>query len=375
MTEPGGGGPGAGGRPGSGAGPGGGEGPADAGRQDPPSDPIAVGAAIEGRPDDTALPLDGHLHTVMSPDAAVAIDTYAAAALARGIAEIAITDHVDFEPSAPAYAHADFATRERYVRDAAARWAGRGVAIRFGIEVTYQSRYEPEIREHLARHPYDHAIGSVHVMRDDPYVKGRVAAWVAGRTFGEIVAPYFAEVLAAARSGLFDTLGHLDFVKRYVAPYVPPAAFAAAPEAYEPILVALVESGTGLEVNTSGLRQAAEETYPAPWAVARFRALGGVRVTVGSDAHLARSFAFGLGRGYDVAADAGFGEVVLGGRRSRPSGGGADAGGRVLVARANPRAAHPEPADGRPGADPADPARPGAGSGAAGRPSPRPAGG
>lgn len=342
---------------------------------DPPLDRAAVSAAIEGRPDDAALPFDGHLHTVMSPDADVAIDTYAAAALARGIAEIAITDHVDFEPSAPAYAHADFATRERYVRDAAARWADRGVTIRFGIEVTYQSRYAPEIREHLARHAYDHAIGSVHVMRDDPYVKGRVAAWVAGRTFGEIVAPYFAEVLAAARSGLFDTLGHLDFVKRYVAPYVPPVAFAAAPEVYEPILVALVESGTGLEVNTSGLRQAAEETYPAPWAVAWYRELGGTRVTIGSDAHVARSFAFGLGRGYDVAAHAGFGEVVLGGRRSQLSGGDADAVGHVLVARENPRAAHPGPADGRPGADPAAPGRPGAGSGTAGRPSPRSSGG
>jgi histidinol-phosphatase (PHP family) len=346
-----------------------------AGPSSSPPDDTAVNAAIEGRPDDTALPFDGHLHTVMSPDADVAIDTYAAAALARGIAEIAITDHVDFEPSAPAYALADFATRERYVRDAATRWADRGVTIRFGIEVTYQSRYEPEIREHLARHAYDHAIGSVHVMRDDPYVKGRVAAWVAGRTFDEIVAPYFAEVLAAARSGLFDTLGHLDFVKRYLAPHVPPAAFAAAPEVYEPILVALVGSGTGLEVNTSGLRQAAEETYPAPWAVARFRALGGARVTVGSDAHLARSFAFGLGRGYDVAADAGFRDVVLGGRRPLLSGGGADAGGRVLVARANPRSEHRQPADERPGADPTAPGRPGAGPGAAGRPSPRSSGG
>jgi histidinol-phosphatase (PHP family) len=285
-----------------------------------PSDP-AVAEAVEGRPDDRDLPFDGHLHTLMSPDASVAIDTYAAAAVARGIAEIAITDHVDFEPTAPAFAYADLATRERYVRDAADRWADRGVKIRFGIEVTYQSRYEEEIREHLARGPYEHAIGSVHVMRDDPYTQDRVAAWVDGRSFAEIVAPYFAEVLAAARSGLFDALGHLDFVKRYLAPLVPPAAFAASPETYEPILAALVESGTGLEVNTSGLRQAAGETYPAPWVVARFHELGGTRVTVGSDAHVARSFAFGLGRGYDIATAAGFDDLTLGGRRGTAAGG------------------------------------------------------
>jgi histidinol-phosphatase (PHP family) len=297
--------------------------------------------AIEGRPDDADLPLDGHLHTLMSPDAVPAIEVYAEAAVARGIRELAITDHIDFDPTAPAYAYAGYAARERYVRDAAERWAGRGVTIRFGVEVTYQARYEADIREHLARHPYDYAIGSVHVMRDDPYTKERVAGWVEGRSLPEIVAPYFAEVLGAARSGLFDTLGHLDMVKRYLFPHVRPEELAAAPELYEPILSALVDSGTGLEVNTSGLRQAAGEVYPAPWAVARFRELGGTRVTVGSDAHLARSFAFGLGRGYDLAAAVGF-ETV--GFRS----GGTRRQGGHSIAIPNPRARSATRQDGDP---------------------------
>ena len=273
------------------------------------------------RPDDTDLPLDAHLHTDLSPDADVSIDSHAAAAVARGIREIAITDHLDFDPLAPAFAYAEHAVRERYVRDAAERWAPHGVTIRFGVEITYQARYEAEIREHLRARAYDYAIGSVHVMRDDPYRADRVAAWVAGRSLAEIVAPYFGEVLAAIRSGLFDTMGHLDFVKRYLAPHVTPADLAAAPELYEPLLAALVESGTSLEVNTSGLRQSPGETYPAPWAVARFRELGGDRVTVGSDAHFAPSFAFGLGRGYAAAAEAGFGSVAFRAGGTRMQGG------------------------------------------------------
>ena len=81
---------------------------------------------------------------------------------------------------------------------------------------------------------------------------------------------------------------------------------AAAPDLYEPILRALIESGTALEVNTSGLRQAAAETYPSPAIVARFRELGGTRVTIGSDAHAEGDFAWGLDDGYAAAADAGF---------------------------------------------------------------------
>jgi histidinol-phosphatase (PHP family) len=281
----------------------------------------AVGPAV-----DRDLPLDSHLHTDLSPDADVPIDAYCAAAVERGIPELAITDHLDFDPRAPAFAFRDYATRERIVREAAERWSGLGLAVRFGIEITYEARREAEIRDHLARHAYDFVIGSVHVMHYSPYTASRVAGFVAGRSFEAVVGPYFAEVTAAARSELFDTLGHLDYVKKYVAPLVPPSMFAAAPDVYEPVLQALIESGTGLEVNSSGLRQAPRETYPAPWVVARYREMGGAIVTAGSDAHRVHSFAYGLAHAYRVIERAGFREVAI---RRRP--GDARAAERVAV--------------------------------------------
>jgi histidinol-phosphatase (PHP family) len=252
------------------------------------------------------LPLDSHVHTDLSPDSAVPIDVYAEAAVERGISEIAITDHVDFEPGAPAFGYSTFADRERIVRGAAERWGPRGVDIRFGVELTYDRTWEAEIRDHLARHAYDFTIGSVHDRVDSPYSSRRVAAWVEGRSIAEIVAPSFDEVAAAARSGLFDAIGHIDVIKRFLHPWVMPAAFAAAPELYEPILHALVESGTALEVNVSGLRFPVAESFPPPAIVARFHELGGRAVTVGSDAHRADQFAWGLADGYAIAADAGF---------------------------------------------------------------------
>ena len=258
------------------------------------------------------LPLDAHLHTDLSPDSDVPVDVFAAQAVERGIAEIAVTDHVDFDPTAPAYDFATFAQRERTVRHAAETWAERGVTIRFGVEITWDSRWADDIRAHLADHAYDFIIGSVHVYADSPYAPANVRGWVAGRPLREVVRPYFDEVEAAARSGLFDVLGHLDFVKRYLVPLVTPTALAAAPELYEPILTALVDSGTGLEINTSGLRQPASETYPSPAIVARYRELGGRAVTVGSDAHRAGTFAWALDDGYAAAAAGGFTELTLG---------------------------------------------------------------
>jgi histidinol-phosphatase (PHP family) len=258
------------------------------------------------------LPLDAHLHTDLSPDSDVPVDVYAALAAERGIAELAITDHVDFDSRDPAFEYSTYADRERTVREAAERWADRGVAIRFGVELTYNRTWEDDIRTHLARHAYDFTIGSVHDWPGSPY-RGAdaVAAWVPGRSLAEIVEPYVAEVTAAARSGLFDAIGHLDVVKRYLLPHVTVAQLAAAPELFEPALVALVDSGTALEVNSSGLRQPAGETYPGPGLVARFRELGGTRLTAGSDAHREHAFAFGLEAGYRVVAAAGFRELTF----------------------------------------------------------------
>lgn len=258
------------------------------------------------------LPLDAHLHTDQSPDSSVPIDVYAAQAVARGIAEIAITDHVDFDPRDPAYAYTRFEDRERVVRDAAERWASQGLTIHFGVELTYTRQWDDDVRAHLARHRYDYTIGSVHDWPDSPYVPGRVAAWVAGRSLDEILAPYYDEIVAAARSGLFDTIGHLDVVKRYLHPHVSVAELAERRDLQDRALRAIVEAGVALEVNSSGLRYPGAETYPSAETVARFRELGGERVVTGSDGHRAESFAWRLDEAYRHLATAGFEALSFG---------------------------------------------------------------
>ena len=257
------------------------------------------------------LPLDAHLHTDQSPDSSVPIDVYAALAVERRIPEIAITDHVDFDPRDPAFRYTRFEDRERTVRRAAERWAKEGVTIRFGAELTYNRRWEADVRDHLAKHRYDYVIGSVHDWPESPFWPSRVGAWVEGRTLDEIVEPYYDEIIAAARSGLFDTIGHLDVVKRYLHPYVTAEQLAARPDLQEPALRAIVEGGVSLEVNSSGLRYPGAETYPSGPVVARYRELGGKRVVVGSDAHARSSFAHRLGESYRHLIDAGFGVLTF----------------------------------------------------------------
>jgi len=264
------------------------------------------------------LPLDAHLHTDLSPDADVPLDAYAALARARNVAELAITDHLDFEPGAPAYAFTDYDRRLRMVRDAAERWDGCPL-IRFGVEITYQRRHEAAIREHLGGHAYDYVIGSVHVARDHPLASRTTAqAWSRTQSVHTAGAWYWDEVAGAIDSGLFDTIGHLDVIKRWLRPLFGPFVYEAHGEVYEPLLAALVASGAALEVNSSGLRDDIPgpfphpgETYPPAAAVARFRELGGRRVVAGSDAHRLHSFGGALGGAYAAIRAAGYDRLAF----------------------------------------------------------------
>ncbi len=253
-----------------------------------------------------ALPLDAHLHTHLSPDADVPLDAYAALAREQGVAELAITDHIDFVVGDPAYHYAEYDRRIRMVRDAAERWAGEPV-IRLGLEATYEHGVEEAVRDYLARHPYDYVIGSVHMTRRTPFRDpGTAATWCAGKTHREATDFYWDEVERAIRSGLFDTIGHLDFVKRYTQPYLGPFEYEPHADIYDRLLRALVETGVALEMNASGLRQEPHEPYPPSTVVARFRELGGERVVAGSDAHRVEHFAFGLTDVYRAIGRAGF---------------------------------------------------------------------
>ena len=259
------------------------------------------------------LPLDAHLHTDLSPDADVPLDAYAALARARNVAELAITDHLDFEPGAPAYGYAEFDRRERVVREAAERWEGRP-AIRLGVEVTYQAHYEAEIREHLRVHTTTTSSapsmwrGSTpwRGRRRLPRGRGR-ARWRrrASGTGPRCSARSAAGCSTRSATSTSSSAGWSPTTDRY--------EFEAHADIYDTVLRALVEAGIALEVNSSGMRTDIPgpfphpgEPYPPAAVVARFRALGGTHVVAGSDAHRVASFAGALPEAYAVLREAGF---------------------------------------------------------------------
>lgn len=263
---------------------------------------------------------DFHTHTARCGHAAGRDDEYVAAAVGRGLTAIAVTDHVPFywlpperyDPTLamaadelPRYVDAVLALRERY--------AGQ-VEVLLGLEADFIAGHEEALARLLERHPFDVVLGSVHWLGewlvDAP---SSLARYRQGQDEVErIWDEYTTQLIAAARSGLFDVLSHLDLPKKFGFRSQAPFAGRLAE-----VVEAVAAGGCAVELSSAGRRKPVGEDYPADGVVAALAAAG-VRFVLSSDAHAPDEVGFAFAelvesaRAHGIAATAVF-------RRRRPA--------------------------------------------------------
>jgi len=234
---------------------------------------------------------DYHVHTTQSADCATPIFDSCAAAIAAGITEIAFTDHVEHEPADMSYGMFDYTTYMRDLERARDRFGDR-LVILAGAEVDFNTGIADEVEDFLGRHQFDFVIGSVHYGEGGEII---FPEYFTTRSMDDVMKPYLEQIQAAAETGWFDTIGHIDLPKRYR----PLARTAYDPLAYEHELTfalqAIIDVGTSFEINTSGLRQPPKTSMPGPQIVDLYVRLGGTLLTIGSDSHVPET----IGAGFD----------------------------------------------------------------------------
>lgn len=258
--------------------------------------------------------VDLHCHSTLSADASSPMADVCAAAVDRGVTWLTFTEHLDLQPDDPGYGFFDY---DRYTATLAAcrdRFGDR-LRLPMSIEVSYQPEFADEIEQFLAKHPFDYVIGSVHSAN-------REFMWLPEfyekRTAQEAWQLYFEDLRKCAATGWFCTLGHLDVPKRYCSHLYGKFRYADWADLVDAVLQACIDTGTGLEINTSGLRQGYGETLPGIDVLRRYRELGGEILTVGSDSHQADHVAADIPVAYDLAREAGFKAIAVFPERRRP---------------------------------------------------------
>jgi histidinol-phosphatase (PHP family) len=254
-------------------------------------------------------PVDLHIHSTCSVDGRSTISEYAQQAKRLGMLEVGFCEHVDFDPRDH---DCGFLNTESYDRELAlAREVVPDLSLRQGVEVSCQQSRQDEIRAWLRTHPWDYVMLSVHLV---DYADGWAIVSVPSsskeyfstHSIREAFEPYFEELLFAAGSGLGDILGHFDLIKRYGSACYGPFDPLPFKDQIHGILEKAVENGVGLEINTSGWRQAPGESYPGRDILRWYRGLGGEILTVGSDAHHALDLGAGSNLALTLARETGF---------------------------------------------------------------------
>jgi histidinol-phosphatase (PHP family) len=256
------------------------------------------------------LQVDYHVHSDLSVDAYASVEAVCERAVEIGLTEIAFTEHYDTEPADDGYGFYSY-EKSRDAVDRMRERFGDRLNVKLGVEVDYQTVYETEIAEFLDDKRYDVVLGARHWL-DGALIGNHLFE---GKTENESYERYFESVLPVVESGLFDLLAHIDLVKRDGTERYGPFDVEKWMGRIEPILHKLVETGMGLEINTSGVRQAPGEPYPGLAVVQRYRDLGGTTVTVGSDAHRAEHVGADIETGVEIARQAGFTAITIFDRR------------------------------------------------------------
>ncbi|MBN1246035.1 MAG: histidinol-phosphatase HisJ family protein [Anaerolineae bacterium] len=254
--------------------------------------------------------IDTHTHSHHSPDGATPMLAMVEAAMDKGLTGIAFADHLEWYPGDEAYgfwdAGAYFAELSR-VRET----HHDHLKILASAELGNPHEFPLEVAEVL-KHPFDLVIGSVH------WLDG-LAGWetpVFAPGLDATYQTYFEEIVKLVNGADFDVLGHLDLVRRdswdLFGEVLPLERYR---ETITHILRCLIETGRGLEVNTSALRKGLSEPVPGLSALRWYRELGGEILVFGSDGHRPSDIAYGFDVARNLALAAGFRRVAAFERR------------------------------------------------------------
>ncbi|MDP9310662.1 MAG: histidinol-phosphatase HisJ family protein [Chloroflexota bacterium] len=259
--------------------------------------------------------VDYHTHHYRCGHAEGQLDAYVEAAITAGLDEIGLSDHSpiyhlgpDPQPrprtamsqhELPAYVAEMEAVRERF--------AGR-IPVRLGVESDYVLGWDEHYRALWRQFPLDYVIGSVHWLGGwsifDPNLPP-------GRTPDDIYAEYLHTTQAAARSGAYNIIGHLDCLK--TSGHIPDLSITPLLE--ETVRV-LVESNVVVELNTSGWRKSIADCYPRAELLACCHHYG-VPVTLSSDAHAPQHVAGGYAAAVELLRAVGYREIAVFAQRER----------------------------------------------------------
>lgn len=251
---------------------------------------------------------DYHVHSDFSGDGEAPMEIMIETALEKGLKELVFTDHVDYDYADPVFEMIDFDNYVDYFSQLREKYQGK-IKLLLGVEVGFQPHVQDKIEKFVTSYPFDFIILSTHMADRMDFYTGEFFAQKEQKT---AYLRYFENVLESVKSfNKYDVYGHLDFIVRYGNFAVKKLSYFDYRDIIDEILKNIIQSGHGIELNTSGYRYGLDQMHPQFEILKRYRDLGGEIITVGSDAHRQRDICAYFAEAYEMLETVGFKQLAV----------------------------------------------------------------
>lgn len=249
--------------------------------------------------------LDNHVHTNFSSDGKDTMEDVIKRAINIGVRHITFTDHMEFKGDKFSIDFEDYISKiqeykEKYKKD---------IELLTGIEVGYQKQAKEEISKILTSYPFDFILCSNHTIDE---VSVSDPNFFKGYSKKEAYTKYFQSIIETTNNFKdYDTYGHLDYIIRYGVYNDNSLIYDDFTDVIDELLLNIISSGKGIELNTSGYRYGLDAIHPNINIVKRYKELGGEIITIGSDSHRSLDVCKDFDKAYNMLSYLGFKYVCL----------------------------------------------------------------
>lgn len=250
---------------------------------------------------------DFHMHCRFSTDSKAEPEAMCEAAIARGLREICFTDHQDMGFEDPGRFRFDPEAYFRRLEAVKKAYEGR-LKVHIGVEIGLlpdDPKLARETEALVKDYPWEFIIGSTHQI--PVWIDGRKTyvnpadpadaprSWYHFESVKALMDRYFETVLKNLQQfDCFHTLGHVDYMNRYVPRELSPYRYEDHEAQIDRILETAIQKGVAIEVNTGGLYKGTGQTNPEDRILRRYLELGGKKLSYGADAHRPEHVGYGF---------------------------------------------------------------------------------
>ena len=233
------------------------------------------------------------MHSVYS-DGASTLEDLVRSALAKNFKKIALTDHMPLPFSdTSAMKREELDGYRKEISSLQKKFEGK-IEILMGLEMDYLPKYKEWTKE-ILNYGWDYTVGSIHFFaeekEDTPYIVDSEPAFLLAyeevfKSNSEAMCnAYYALVQKMVKTGWFDTVGHLDLIKKYNENN----KFFNEQESWykkiiEETLDTIQKSNMNIEINTTGLNKIVKKQYPSSWIITSCKKKK-IPLELNSDAH------------------------------------------------------------------------------------------